>query len=419
MGPLLTSSWPLLAFSWPFPGLFWPLPGLFWPLPGLFLASSGPFLDFSWILQNLQNSGPSRDVIFLFIKHCVSSSFFAKVWIPGVLVPFFEYSAGLFLASSWPLPGLFWPLPGLFWPLPGLFSPLPASSGPLLASSWPLLASLWPFPGFSKISKIRGPPETSFSVHNTLRFELFFAKFWIPGLLGPLLASSWPLLAHSGPASSWPLPGLFWPLPGLSWPLPSLFWPLPGLFWPLFGFLLDSPKSPKFRGPQRRHFLFIKHCVLRIFFTLWPFPLPGLFRASSGLFLASSWPFPGLFRASSWPLLASLWAFFGFSKISKIQGPPDTSFSVHKTLRFEQFFAKFWIPGFLGPLLASSWPLLAFSWPLPDLFWPLLGLFWPLPGLFWPLPGLLLASSGPFLDFSWILQNLQNSGPSRDVIFCS
>ena len=135
-----------------------------------------------------------------------------------------------------------------------------------------------------------------------MRFEQFFAKFWIPGLLGPLLASSWPLLAF---------------------------------FW------------------------------------------------------ASSW----LLLASSWPVLASFWLFPGFSKISKVQVPPETSFSVHKTLRFEQFFAKFWIPGLLGPLLASSWPLLAFPWPLLGLFWPLPGFFWPLPVLFWPLFGF-------FLDFA-------------------
>ena len=147
--------------------------------------------------------------------------------IPGFLGPL--------LAFFWPLPGLFCPLPGLFSPLPGLF--------------WPLLASFWLFFGFSKISKIQGPAETSFSVHKTLRFEQFFAKFWIPGPLGPLLASSWPLLAFS-----WPLPRLFWPLPGF-------FWPLLVLFWPLFGFFLDSPKSPKFTRFQRRHFLFIKHCV--------------------------------------------------------------------------------------------------------------------------------------------------------------
>ena len=59
--------------------------------------------------------------------------------------------------------------------------------------------------------------------------------------------------------------GLFWPLPGLFWSLPGFFWPLRVRFWPLFDFFLDSPKSPKLRGFQRRHFLFIKHCVSSIF----------------------------------------------------------------------------------------------------------------------------------------------------------
>ena len=234
------------------------------------------------------------------------------------------------VASSWPLPGLFWPLPGLFWPFPGLFR-----------------------------------------------------------------------------AFSWPLPGLFWPLPGLSWPLPGLFWPLPGLFWPLLGLFLDSPKSPKFKGSQRRHFLFIKHCVssnfspnsgflafwclFRIFFTLWPFPLPGLFRASSGLFRASS----GLFLASSWPLFGF---FLDSPKSPKFRGPQRPHLSVHKTCVSSSFSPN---SGFL-----AFWGLF---WPFSGLF---LASFGPFPGLFWPLPGL-------FLDFSWILQSLQNSGAPRDVIFCS
>ena len=183
-------------------------------------------------------------------------------------MPFFEDSSGLFLASSGPASSglflassrLFLPLPGFFWPLPVLF--------------WPLFGFFLDSP---KSPKFRGPAETSFSVHKTLRFEQFFAKFWIPGLFWPLpglfwpfpglfraclfLASSWPLpglfLASSGPASS----GLFLASSRLFLPLPGFFWPLPVLFWPLFGFFLDSPKSPKFRRFQRRHFLFIKHCV--------------------------------------------------------------------------------------------------------------------------------------------------------------
>ena len=126
-----------------------------------------------------------------------------------------------------------------------------------MASSWPLLA---------KISKIQGLPETSFSVHKIWRFEQFFAKFWIRGLLVSFGAFFRIFLTLSG--LFWPLPGLFWPLlafswplPGLFWPVPGFFWPLPVLFWPLFGFFLDSPKSSKFRRFQRRHFLFIKHCV--------------------------------------------------------------------------------------------------------------------------------------------------------------
>ena len=143
-------------------------------------------------------------------------------------------------------------------------------------------------------------------------------------------------------------------------------------------------------------------------------PLPG--SSSLGIF----WPLP-LF----WSFSASSW-----------------SFSVHKTLRFEQFFAKFWIPGLFAnsgilafrglawSLLTFSWPpgpssslflassglFLASLWPLPGLFlassWPLLASSWPLPGL----SGLFLASSGPLPASSWpllasfwrILQNLQN-----------
>ena len=97
------------------------------------------------------------------------------------------------ILDSWPFGAffrIFLTLPGLFWPLPGLFWPLLASSGPLLASSWlllasscPVLASFWLFPRLSKISKIQGLPETSFSVHKTLRFEHFFPNsgflaFW-------------------------------------------------------------------------------------------------------------------------------------------------------------------------------------------------------------------------------------------------
>ena len=155
----------------------------------------------------------------------------------------------------------------------------------------------------------------------------------------PKQASSWPLLAFS-----WPLSGLFWPLPGLFLASSGLFLASSGLFlassWPLFGLFLDSPKSPKFRGPQRRHFLFIFRQIL----DSWPLlASSGLFLASSGPLLASSW----LLLASSCPLLASFWLFPRLSKISEIQALPETSFCVHKTLRFESFspnsgFLAFW-----------------------------------------------------------------------------
>ena len=117
---------------------------------------------------------------------------FAKFWIPGLLVPFFEYFL-LFRASS-----------GLFRASSDLFR---ASSGRFRVSS----GLFWPVPGgFSKISKIEGHPETSYSVHKTMRFGQVFAKFWIPGLLVPFF--EYFLLFR---ASSWPLPGLSWPLPDL------------------------------------------------------------------------------------------------------------------------------------------------------------------------------------------------------------
>ena len=201
-----------------------------------------------------------------------------------------------FLASSWPLAGRFVASSGHFLTSSGLFL---ASSGPLPGLFW-LCFGL-----FLHSPKFRNPQRRHF----------LFIKHCV-------------LILYSGPllASSWPLPGLFWPLPGL---FLASSWPLPVLFWPLFGFFLDSPKSPKFTGFQRRHFLFIKHCVsssfspnsgflgLSVPFCEY-FLLSGL-RASSGLFQASS----GLFLASSGLFLASS-----------------------------------------GPLLASSWPLLAFSWPL-------------------------------------------------------
>ena len=381
-GLFLASSGPLLGLFWTASGLFlacsWPLPGLFlassWPLPGPSgpLASSGPLLasslaGLSWLFPSLfcASSGPPSSGLF-----------------PASSWPLLASSWPL-LASSRPLPGLFRPLPGLFWPLPGLFR----------AFSWPLLASFCPFSGFSKILNFRRPPETSFSIHNILCFELFFAKFWIPGFLGPLLASSWFLLAFPGLflassglflASSWPLPGLFWPLLASSWPLLASSWPLFGLF-------LGSPKSPKFRAFQRRHFLFIKHCVSSSFspnsgfLAFWclfsntlasSWPLPGLFRASSGLFLflASSrlfLPLLGLF----WPLPTLFWPLF----VLFLDSPKSRIFGGRQRRHF--LFITYCVSSSFSP----NSGFLA--------FW---GLFWPLPGLFRPFPGLFLASSGLF-----------------------
>ena len=160
-----------------------------------------------------------------------------------------------------------------------------------------------------KSPKFRGPQRRHLSVHKTCVSSNFSP--------------------NSGFLAFW---RLFWPLPGP-------FRPLPGLFLSSSGLFLDfSWILPKCRGPQRRHFLFIKHCVsssfspnsgfLAFWSLFWPFP--GLFRASSGLFLASS----GLFLSS----LASFWHFPRLCKISKLQALPETSFSVHKTLCFEQFF---------------------------------------------------------------------------------
>ena len=105
----------------------------------------------------------------------------------------------------------------------------------------------------------------------------------------------------------WPLPGLFRPFPGLflassglfraSSGLFRLFLASSGLFWPLFGLFLYSPKSPKLRGHQRRHFLFIKHCVSSSFSPTSGFlasSLPGLFWPLPGLFLACFWILPFL-----------------------------------------------------------------------------------------------------------------------------
>ena len=210
-----------------------------------------------------------------------------------------------------------------------------ASSGPLLASSGPLLASscglFWPLPGLflaffwdsPKAPKFRGPQRPHLSVHKTCVSSSFSP--------------------NSGFLAFW---GLFWPLPGLFWPFSGLFrtssWAVPASSWPLFGLFLDSPKSPKFRGPQRRHFLFIKHCVSSSFSPNSGFlAFLGPLLASSGLFLASSGPL----LASSCPLLASFWLSPRLCKISKIQALSETSFSVHKTLCFEQAnsgFLTFW-----------------------------------------------------------------------------
>ena len=196
--------------------------------------------------------------------------------------------------------------------------------------------------------------------------------------------------------------------------------------WPLSGLSLILPKSTKFRDPHRRHFRFIKYCVSSSFSpnsgflafgsllaSSWPlpggffWPLPGLFPASSGFF-GSFWLLPGLF----WPLPGLFWPlpglvrplFLDSPKISKIQGPTETSFSVHKALRFEQFSPN---SGFLA-FRASSGLFLTSSWPLrlSGLFRASSGPFEPLlaflasSGLFlapsWPLPDLVLASSGLF-----------------------
>ena len=211
------------------------------------------------------------------MKHCVSSNFSPNSgsWLFGASSGLFLASSGLFLASSWPL----------------------------LASSWPLFSL---FLGSPKSPKFRAFQRRHFlfithCVSSSFSPNSGFLAFWC--FFSNTLASSWPL-----PGLFWPLPGFFWPLPGLSrlFPLlPGLFWPLPGLFWPLFGLFLDSPKSPIFGSRQRRHFLFITHCVSSFFFCkFWiPAVLGGLFLTSSGLFLASSGPLP----ASSWPLLASSW----------------------------------------------------------------------------------------------------------------
>ena len=134
------------------------------------------------------------------LGHLPRSGIKVETLNPGVF-------AGTSLApppGGWPLPGLLWPLLASSWPLPSLFCPLPGPfwgcSGLFLASSGLFLASSWPLPG------------------------LFFWPLLL-AFSGLFLASSWPLLASFGP---------------------------------LF---LDSPKSPKFRGLQRRHCLFIKHCV--------------------------------------------------------------------------------------------------------------------------------------------------------------
>ena len=230
------------------------------------------------------------------------------------------------LLDSWPFGAFFrifsilwpFPLPGLFGPLLASSWPLLASSGPLLASSWPLLGSSWPL------------------------FGLFLDSPFSPKFRGPqpLLASSGLFLAS---------PGLFWPLLASSWPLPASSWPLlasSGLFL-AFSWILQNLQ--KFRCPQRRHFLFIKHCV------------SSSFSPNSG-FLASSWPLPVLFLASSCPLLASFWLFHRLSKIFKIQALPETSFSVHKTLRFEQFFPLILdscIPGRLRSVRTCSFPSIA------------------------------------------------------------
>ena len=196
--------------------------------------------------QNLQNSGVP-ETSFSVHKTLRFEQFFAKFWIPGLLVPLLAFSWPL-LAFSWPLLGLFWPLPGLSW----------ASSGLFLASSGLFL--FWPFPGFCKISQIQGHQRRHFlfityGVSSSFSPNPGFLAFWclfsnISYSSGPLLASSGPLLASSGPFS-----GLFLASSGL-------FLSCSGF---LFGFFLDSAKSPKFRGFQRRHFLFIIHCISSIF----------------------------------------------------------------------------------------------------------------------------------------------------------
>ena len=65
--------------------------------------------------------------------------------LPGLLGGSPLRGAGLFLASSWPLPASSWPLLASCWPLLGLF-------WPLLASSWPLPGLFRTFPGLFRAS---------------------------------------------------------------------------------------------------------------------------------------------------------------------------------------------------------------------------------------------------------------------------
>ena len=111
-------------------------------------------------------------------------------------------------------------------------------------------------------------------------------------------------------------PNLFLASSGLFLASSGLFLASSGLFLAssFFGCFLDSAKSSKFKGSQRRYFLFIKYCLSSSFspnsgfLAFWC--LFSNISYSSGPLLASSGPLlasSGPLLASSGPLLASSW----------------------------------------------------------------------------------------------------------------